>query len=928
MAERKISFKIEALGTDQVSKQIADLEKDMISFANERKKLRKEAKEGRISEDELAKGLANLKVKQQQASKEQAKLRKEFVAGQKVAKGLSGSYNDLVLETNLLRQRLKDLPDGFNETSQEANELKKQIKENTDKLKDFDKELGDNFRNVGNYTDAIKEAFAGTNVFGTAIQNVGNFYERFTGVVKVAKESTNKFSNAQKAGAVSSTLFSKALNFLKIALISTGIGAIVVLLGSLVAFFTKSKDGSDKFSIALAYLGGIVDGLVKAFSALGGFLIDIFTDPSNAVDNFSERLDNATESASRAVKIKQLEIAMKDLTIQTKLATAELEHQVSVLELASEDATTSLGDQRQATLDLLDAKRKLTEVSVKQAKAEEELAKEKFEQAKGTDEQREAELAYAEAKEKSTRASNDLILFEKNAEKTLRQIKSDRLEQELDFLIDGFDKQKSINERKIKDETLTENQRRALLAETQRLGKKSFDEQIAVLQSVAKEQIDANDLINESDSKLLFEKAERLGLSEILTKRLLEIVNERKIAEQDFAEASKELEKSITDTKQKEQDKRNKADQKNAEAGIELQKLKAGEDIALLEEALIAERDLKLANEELTANERLLIEAQYQDQIAKLKEDARLKDDESELKDREAELALKRLQAGEDIALLTEVLEAERDLKLENDDLTANERLLIEAEYQEKINKLGNKAVEDEKARAQARNEIYQSFFETAGGALSEFILDQNVSFKKFGKTVILNALEVAQKLINVKLAEITAQSLAQADSVATFGASGLLRASILTGLVNGAFNVAKAKIGKFEQGGLVNGPSHANGGVKFAVGGQVNELEGGEAVINKRSTSMFGPILSALNVAGGGKKFAQGGIINDARLSSLSGLGSSVSSITNINNSISDDVVQRIGEAVRGNLKVTNVVTETSTQINKVNNIQNEASI
>jgi len=295
MAERKISFKIEALGTDQVSKQISDLEKDMIGFANERKKLRKEAKEGKISEDELAKGLANLKVKQQQASKEQAKLRKEFVAGQKVAKGLSGSYNDLVLETNLLRQRLKDLPDGFNETSEEANELKKQIKENTDKLKDFDKELGDNFRNVGNYTDAIKEAFAGTTVFGGAVEQVGNFYERATKSLHIARTSLGNFVKTEKVATETTGGLSKSMKFLKIALASTGIGAIVVALGSLVAFFTKSKEGSDKMSVALAYLGGIVDGLTKAFSALGGFLIDIFTDPENEVDNFKASLDNATE---------------------------------------------------------------------------------------------------------------------------------------------------------------------------------------------------------------------------------------------------------------------------------------------------------------------------------------------------------------------------------------------------------------------------------------------------------------------------------------------------------------------------------------------------------------------------------------------------------------------------------------------------------
>ena len=65
----------------------------------------------------------------------------------------------------------------------------------------------------------------------------------------------------------------------------------------------------------------------------------------------------------------------------------------------------------------------------------------------------------------------------------------------------------------------------------------------------------------------------------------------------------------------------------------------------------------------------------------------------------------------------------------------------------------------------------------------------------------------------------------------------------------------------KYKTGGMVYGPSHDHGGVKFAVGGQVVELEGGEAVINKRSTAMFRDQLSAMNVAGGGKKFNDGGI-------------------------------------------------------------------
>ena len=74
--------------------------------------------------------------------------------------------------------------------------------------------------------------------------------------------------------------------------------------------------------------------------------------------------------------------------------------------------------------------------------------------------------------------------------------------------------------------------------------------------------------------------------------------------------------------------------------------------------------------------------------------------------------------------------------------------------------------------------------------------------------------------------------------------------------------------IEEFAKGGMVKGKSHAQGGEKFAVGGRVVELEGGEAVINKRSTSMFSSQLSAMNAAGGGVKFADGGLLNQPSFS------------------------------------------------------------
>ena len=71
----------------------------------------------------------------------------------------------------------------------------------------------------------------------------------------------------------------------------------------------------------------------------------------------------------------------------------------------------------------------------------------------------------------------------------------------------------------------------------------------------------------------------------------------------------------------------------------------------------------------------------------------------------------------------------------------------------------------------------------------------------------------------------------------------------------------------------MFQGASHANGGVKFRVGGRIHEAEGGEAIINKRSTSMFRPVLSAINsYNGNGVKFADGGLLNSGEKFAMGG--------------------------------------------------------
>ena len=122
--------------------------------------------------------------------------------------------------------------------------------------------------------------------------------------------------------------------------------------------------------------------------------------------------------------------------------------------------------------------------------------------------------------------------------------------------------------------------------------------------------------------------------------------------------------------------------------------------------------------------------------------------------------------------------------------------------------------------------------------------------------------MDIAQAIVNGALAmtKVTAQT-----GILAFGFSPFIAAMTAAQIaVIASQKFAKGGlIEKFADGGMVNGKSHAQGGEKFAVGGRVAELEGGEAVINKRSTAMFKGQLSAMNAAGGGVKFADGGLLN-----------------------------------------------------------------
>lgn len=78
------------------------------------------------------------------------------------------------------------------------------------------------------------------------------------------------FVGAAKGG----DILTISMKVLKFALISTGIGALIVVLGSVIAYFTKSGEGAAKLSKILAEFKSVLNNVVERMVAFGKGIVD------------------------------------------------------------------------------------------------------------------------------------------------------------------------------------------------------------------------------------------------------------------------------------------------------------------------------------------------------------------------------------------------------------------------------------------------------------------------------------------------------------------------------------------------------------------------------------------------------------------------------------------------------------------------------
>lgn len=654
--------------------KLAEQKKKAVKLAREEANLRKKLIE---LTDEQAVANEELKIEIQQqrkAIKEQAKANK----------GLTGEYDIQSKRLNDLRKQYKNLAVAGKETTEEAKKLLAEVTALDEKLKAVDKSVGQTQRSVGNYKEQVKEALAETDLWGTSLGIVSDQSGLLSGIMeklqqiillltkakKVAtaetKESTKatvqqnvatkKLTVTQKLFRKSTLSSAKAMKVLKMAMITSGLTLVIVLLGSLLSSLAKTQEGLNGLEGVMRSFGAIMEVVVgrlillgsaigKTFSVVVDSFVklglkleniglslkktmteiknffgdyeselktindqidendkqieklskDIKEDGAKAVDLFSRSVNNLADALEIAVDNA---LALAKLINENKLLNAqltqEMEKYVAISEKAEEiegDATRSFKERKRAILESINAQQKASKLAVQIAENNLNVVNKELEIIENNRELLiDEKIKRIEAEREVYEAKKEFQIKAMQLQKVRRQLEQDEIEKNLDILIDGYDNQKTINERIIADDQRRFYEREKLLKETIDLQKKILGEEVAEIQKVTKQKIDINDLIATSDSKVLNEKIRGLELSEILEGRLLEVVREARTQESDLSQALIDLDKERLELKKEINEQLEDLSAQNIQdekkRSIELQKIEESRAIAEIEERL------------------------------------------------------------------------------------------------------------------------------------------------------------------------------------------------------------------------------------------------------------------------------------------------------------------------------------------------------
>ena len=376
----------------------------------------------------------------------------------------------------------------------------------------------------------------------------------------------------------------KGMNLLKVAIIGTGIGALLIAITAVTTAFKSSEKGQNKFAKILGVIGSVVGNLVDLLADLGEGIISAFENPKQAIINlknsikenitnrieslidtfgflgkaikkvfsgdFKGALDDAKKAGSSYVdSLTGVKNTIDKVTESTKNFVKELKAEAVIAGQIADKRAKADKIERKNIVDRAEANRKRAELLEKAVNKEKFTAQERIEFLK------EAGKLEEEITNKEIEAAR-LKLEAKTSENALARSTKEDLEEEAQLKANLI----NLEAARLQKQKLVTSQIVAAKREEEAELKAIRDAAALVKQEAEKKELDRQSAIDKINKDLEIQKENEKAQTEI---QKIELEKERKIAELDRLKATEEekaniiafYDGKITDAKEKNEEK-------------------------------------------------------------------------------------------------------------------------------------------------------------------------------------------------------------------------------------------------------------------------------------------------------------------------------------------------------------------------------------
>lgn len=691
----------------------------------------------------------------------------------------------------------------------------------TARLKELEGATGDHRRNVGNYTESLRKA---------------------TGVQGVYTQGTKAMATAQ---AVTNLVVGKstgAMKLFRIALASTGIGFLILALGSLYSYLTQTQEGINLVNRALTPLKVLFQSLKGVSQEVGKALVSAFLSPKQAMQDIADFVKNNLINRFKAfgVILQAIEDRdwgkLKDGLLQGATGVTDLTEKVNKM---GSDANKFFQEAIDRGKEIEGIRQRLSATEADYIKRQSELKRE-FEEQKKISEDTTKTIAERE------NAAREAI----DSQGKLRNLAVDRLDLEARLI----ELQQKSND--------TDDAGRAELA----------TKMAEIQDRYANEAAKTTEGQNKLNSIIKEGFTQRIGN----TKKVIdELVKNQEIELQLFQEQNRFEEDRLAVQRQT--------------SAKELEIIKTKFDNKLLSEKDYQVKKLAIENnlkeQELEAEQTELERIQnFEDKKKDLQEQMRIANAESDLERAELKAELdfeKHIADLEQMELLeTEKTELLALLETQREEVLSEIRNSFEEQRLEKFKQVMEKDIAIREKNAQEAANVASQLTGILSGLLGDSLA------AKLASIAVDAAIQAG--LVSITTASSQARNLAQATATlpppgnipfiaAALGQNAIMQtqsSAAITKIIGSAaiqgLGTAVQSMKKMESGGLVEigGKRHSAGGTKFyGDDGTTFEAEQGEliGVVNRRAAAMVQNLNSTFPVNGGLRSanyFAAGGFV------------------------------------------------------------------